>query len=124
MQKISTINLDFTINSGQVFLWDKIGNDWIGINGQDLLIARQEPFRFSSSSAKTSNFFREDDNLEKILSDISKDNLVRRATQRFKGLRLMRQDPFQCYISFICSSNASIRNIKLMLQNLCKKIWQ
>ena len=121
MQKISTINLDFTINSGQVFLWEKIGDDWIGINGQDLLIVTQKPFRFVSSSTKTSNFFREDDDLEKILPDISKDDLLRRTVRHFKGLRLMRQDPFQCYISFICSSNSSIRNIKLMLQNLCKK---
>ena len=121
MQKISTINLDVTLNSGQAFLWEKIGDDWIGINGQDLLIATQAPFRFVSSSTKTSNFFREDDDMEKILSNISKDGLVRRTVQHFKGLRLMRQDPFQCYISFICSSNSSIQNIKLMLQNLCKK---
>jgi len=121
MQKISTINLDFTINSGQVFLWDKIGNEWIGVNGQDLLIASQKPFRFISSLTKTTNFFREDDDVEKILLNISKDELVRRTVKCFRGLRLIRQDPFQCYISFICSSNSSIRNIKLMLQNLCKK---
>ncbi len=121
MQKISTINLDFTINSGQVFLWDKIGDEWIGVNGQDLLIVVQKPFRFISSSRKTRNFFREDDDVEKILFNISRDELVRRIVKRFRGLRLMRQDPFQCYISFICSSNSSIRNIKLMLQNLCKK---
>ena len=121
MQKISTINLDFTINSGQVFLWDKKGDKWTGVNGQDILIATQEPFGLISSSTKISNFFREDDDLEKILINISRDGLVRRTVQRFKGLRLMRQDPFQCYISFVCSSNSSIPNIKLMLQNLCKK---
>ncbi len=121
MQKNYTINLDFTINSGQVFLWDKKGDEWIGINGQDILIVTQKPFRLVSSSAKIRNFFREDDDLDRILLDISKDDLLRKAVQRFRGLRLMRQDPFQCYISFICSSNSSIRNIKLMLQNLCKK---
>src|SRR5437899_3691414 len=121
MQKISKINLDFTINSGQVFLWDKKGDKWTGVNGKDILIATQEPFGLTSSSTKVSNFFREDDDLEKILTNISRDSLVRRTVRRFKGLRLMRQDPFQCYISFICSSNSSIRNIKLMLQNLCKK---
>ena len=121
MQKISKINLDFTINSGQVFLWDKKGDKWTGVNGEDILIATQEPFGLTSSSTKINNFFREDDDLEKILTNISRDSLIRRTARRFKGLRLMRQDPFQCYISFICSSNSSIPNIKLMLQNLCKK---
>ena len=38
----------------------------------------------------------------------------------FPGLRLIRQNPFQCYISFIVSSNSNIPNIKSRLQNLCK----
>ena len=66
-------------------------------------------------------FFREDDNLDNIIEDISRDKLVKNAVKHFSGLRLMRQDPFQCYISFICSSNSTIRNIKRMLENLCKK---
>src|SRR3989442_6066603 len=121
MQKISKINLDFTINSGQVFLWDKKGDKWTGVNGEDILIATQEPFGLTSSSTKINNFFREDDDLEKILTNISRDSLIRRTARRFKGLRLMRQDPFQCYISFICSSNSSIQNIKQMLKRICQK---
>ncbi|MGI0046586.1 MAG: DNA-3-methyladenine glycosylase family protein [Nitrosotalea sp.] len=120
MQNNSTINLNFTINSGQVFLWDKTGDTWFGINGDDLLVIR-EPFQIVSSQKHACHFFRQDDNLSKILSDISRDNLVGRAVRQFSGLRLLRQDPFQCYISFICSSNSTIRNIKNMLTRLCKK---
>jgi N-glycosylase/DNA lyase len=121
MQKTSSINLELTIKSGQVFLWDKVESTWFGIDGEDLLIIKEEPFRIISPSTKAHNFFREDDNLDKILSHISRDKLVASAVKRFTGLRLMRQDPFQCYISFICSSNSSIRNIKNMLKNLCEK---
>jgi len=32
-----------------------------------------------------------------------------------KGMRLLRQDPLECTISFICSSNNNIKRIKLML---------
>ena len=31
------INLDHTINSGQVFLWEKFDSVWYGINGNDIL---------------------------------------------------------------------------------------
>ena len=120
MQKTSTIDIETTINSGQVFLWNKIEDQWVGVDGQDILILSQSPFSIRSSGS-TSNFFREDDNLEKILSNINRDKIVRKAVKQSPGLRLMRQDPFQCYISFICSSNSSIQNIKSMLENLCKK---
>ncbi len=120
MQSVETTNLNFTINSGQVFLWDKAGDTWYGINGDDLLVVR-EPFQIISSKRQAHHFFRSDDNLTMILSDISKDNLVGKAVKQFPGLRLMRQDPFQCYISFICSSNSSIQNIRNMLKRLCAR---
>lgn len=121
MQKTSTVNIETTINSGQVFLWNKIEDQWIGVDGQDITILNQSPFSARSSSNNINNFFREDDDLKKILSNISRDKIVARAVKQSPGLRLMRQDPFQCYISFICSSNSSIQNIKSMLENLCKK---
>jgi N-glycosylase/DNA lyase len=121
MQKTHSINLNLTINSGQVFLWNKVGGTWFGIDGEDLLVIREEPFKIISTPRKMNKFFREEDNLDKIMTDMSRDDLVKNAVKHFSGLRLMRQDPFQCYISFICSSNSSIQNIKRMLENLCKK---
>ncbi|HEX5458190.1 MAG TPA: DNA glycosylase [Candidatus Nitrosotalea sp.] len=120
MPKIPAIDIENTINSGQVFLWNKIGEQWVGIDGQDILILSQSPFD-ARSSGNIDNFLRTDDNLEKILLNIAKDKIVQRAVKQSPGLRLIRQDPFQCYISFICSSNSSIQNIKSMLENLCKK---
>lgn len=121
MRKTSTANIETTINSGQVFLWNKIEDQWIGVDGQDIITLNQSPFSARSSSNNINNFFREDDDLKKILSNISRDKIVARAVKQSPGLRLIRQDPFQCYISFICSSNSSIQNIKSMLENLCKK---
>ena len=121
MQEFTRINLDITINSGQVFLWDKIDGVWYGVNGTELLRVKQDPFEITSSQKKPNDFFRQDDNMEKILNKICRDNIVRTAVERFPGLRLLRQDPFQCYISFICSSNSSIQNIKQMLKRICQK---
>ena len=121
MQELKKIDLDITINSGQVFLWDKIDGIWHGVNGSEILKIIQEPFKIISSRKNTSDFFRQEENIEKILQSIKKDKLVRDAVTRFPGLRLLRQDPFQCYISFICSSNASIQNIKQMLKKITEK---
>jgi N-glycosylase/DNA lyase len=121
MQSISEINIDFTINSGQVFLWEKIDGIWYGVNGSNILRVTEKPFKLTSLRNNHNTFFRQDDNLIKILKEIGKDNLVRSAIKQFPGLRLMRQDPFQCYISFICSSNSSIQNIKQMIKKICDK---
>jgi len=114
------INVDNTINSGQVFLWEKHDKTWYGINGNDVLAVSSDAEIFSYSK-KSYDFFRNDDDFERILRDISRDHIVRSAVKRFPGLRLLRQDPFQCYISFIVSANSSIQNIKNTLQKLCKK---
>ncbi|MEK6833894.1 MAG: DNA glycosylase, partial [Thermoproteota archaeon] len=70
MQGLKKIDLDDTINSGQVFLWEKIGDDWYGVNGPEILKITQDPFKIISSEKKTTDFFRQDDNMKKILISI------------------------------------------------------
>ncbi len=113
------IDLENTINSGQVFLWRKNQNFWYGINGNDVLRVN-ESGKIKSLSKQKLDFFREKDNLEEILKSISKDEITKQAVKKYLGLRLLRQDPFQCYISFIVSSNSNIQKIKMCLENICK----
>ena len=115
------INIRETINSGQVFLWENYENTWFVIDGHDIIMARQTPFEVLTFSKKPKKFFREDDNYEKILKNITKDKIVKKATKHYPGLRVTRQDPFQCCISFIVSSNSNIPNIRMRLQKLCRK---
>jgi len=107
-----------SINSGQVFLWKREDRRWHGVNGNDVLEVdeRGDP----SALKKTArDFFRLDDDYAKMLADISRDPVVRSSVGRYRGLRLLRQDPFQCYITFIVSANSSIPNIKTRLERLC-----
>ena len=119
-KKFQAINVESTINSGQVFLWNKIGKKWYGVDGENILVIDEKTTKFSKNQ-KEFIFFRENDNFEEILSYLKKDKIVKKALGTFPGIRLLRQDPFQCYISFIVSSNSNIPNIKTRLQNLCKK---
>lgn len=121
MNNFSEINLDYSIHSGQVFLWEKVANAWYGINGSDVLSITPESNQIRAFSENPTDIFRQDDNSKKIIQSISKDKIVKNAVKNFPGLRLLRQDPFQCYISFIVSSNSNIQKIRLVLQNLCRK---
>ncbi len=98
MQENCTINVENSINSGQVFLWKKNGYYWYGINGQDILRIDKNGIIKSYQNLKT-DFFRKNDDLDDIIKSISKDKTVRKAIKKYLGLRILKQDPFQCLIS-------------------------
>ncbi|MFQ5497373.1 MAG: DNA-3-methyladenine glycosylase family protein [Nitrosopumilus sp.] len=120
MQKNKIIDIDNSINSGQVFLWQKIDQYWFGVNGQDVLRINKNGSIKSYQNRKT-DFFRKNDDLDRIINSISKDKIVRNAIKKYSGLRILRQDPFQCLISFIISSNSNIQKIKTSLEKISEK---
>ena len=120
MKNKFSIDIDNSINSGQVFLWKKDGTDWYGINGQDILKINKNGIVKSVLNSKT-NFFRKNDNIQEIIESISKDKTVKKAIKKYEGLKIFRQDPFQCMISFIISSNSNIQKIKNSLEKITEK---
>ena len=114
-------NIEDTINSGQVFLWKKINSKWYGINGKKTLILED---KLDVKSREIHNFFRFDDDFQKIKKQLAKDNVMKKAISNFPGMRILRQDPFQCYISFIVSSNSNIPNIQTRLQKLSQRFGE
>ena len=120
MKNKFSIDIDNSINSGQVFLWEKQGSDWYGIDGQNILKINKNGVIKSIRNSKT-EFFRKNDNIQEIIKSISKDKTVKKAVKEYEGLRIFRQDPFQCMISFIISSNSNIKKIKNSLEKITKK---
>lgn len=120
MQNNCAINVENSINSGQVFLWRKNKDVWYGVNGQNILKISKTGTIKSYQSTKT-DFFRKRDDIEKVIKSISKDKITKKAVKQYLGLRILEQDPFQCLISFIVSSNSNIQKIKTSLENISKK---
>jgi len=114
------INVIFTLESGQIFLYKKNKN-WHIVNGSDIIITSDDLKVFKSYNNMTPEYlFRLDDDIEFIKKSINKDNIINYAINKLEGLRIIRQDPFQCLISFICATNANIPRIKYMLNNILK----
>jgi N-glycosylase/DNA lyase len=65
-------------------------------------------------------FFRLDDDLDSILKDIDRDPFIHQAIQEYPGMRLIRQDPWECLLSFLCSSAKSIPHIRSIIESLCR----
>ena len=134
------INLEISINSGQMFLWNRIDNAWYGIYGEHILkfstyaadhlqqnknINNNDRFiefySFPAMKGWEQHVFRLDDDIKYILSSFANDTLLSDVIRRYPGLRVMRQEPYQCMFSFVCASNTNILMIRRMLNSLSRK---
>jgi len=124
-------NLDHTLSCGQTFRWEKKDAYWTGVVNQTAIKIQQRGtvLQFKASSNKLHkdflwHYFRLDDDLPKIYSKITKDNHIKAAINQFHGLRLVRQEPWECLTSYICATNKNIPAIKQMILNLCTRFGQ
>lgn len=112
-------DLEATLTSGQVFGWQRSSAGWIGVvNGRwvslcqqaERIIARTaEPHREGEWLA---DFLQVQVELDAILRTFPGDQPMRDAVESCRGLRLLRQDPWECLASFILSSTKQIVQIQ------------
>jgi N-glycosylase/DNA lyase len=124
LNNLCPLNLDFTLCCGQTFRWNKQGGWWYGAVEEKVIKIRQIGNELEFENVEmdfVKNYFGLYDDLSKISSQISKDEHIKRAVEAFKGLRILRQDPWECLISYICATYKNISAIKQMLSNLSKK---
>lgn len=122
-------SLSHTLSCGQTFRWRQKGDWWVGVVGQRVLKVAQRnsgSLEFVASADDVGagfvrRYFRLDDDLPRIYSDICKDKYVRGAVKRFRGLRLVRQQPWECLISYICATFKNIPAIKQMIDRLSRR---
>ena len=120
-------SLEHTLDCGQLFRWEKLGDWWYGVVADRVVKIKQDSeslmFQFFPETANhgfIEKYLRLDDDLPYILSQISKDDYMKNATALFCGLRLCRQEPWECLISYICATYKSIPAIKKMISNISR----
>jgi N-glycosylase/DNA lyase len=117
-------DLDFSLCCGQVFRWRKIDGWWYGVVGENVVKICQCGSELKSENVSqdfVKTYFGLNDDLAEISLCIAKDEYVQKALQRFDGLRIVRQVPWECLISFICATYKSIAAIELMLKKISVK---
>jgi len=117
-------DLDATLCCGQVFKWERQGRWWYGVVRDKVLKIRQLGDRLLEFDLADAGFvkayFRLDDDLPEIYEQIGKDEYAGQAIKAYRGLRILRQDPWECLISYICATYKNIASIKQMLLNLSR----
>ncbi len=114
-----------TLSSGQLFRYHlKKDGTAVVFHRDNAFSLRQEGDKIHMDGARrafVTRFLGLDHELAPILSEVNKDEHLDTAITTYHGLRIMRQDPWECLIDFVCSSCASIPKITLNLKELSKK---
>ena len=124
----SPFSLEYTLESGQLFRWQRRGEWWSGVVSGGVLRLKQEGeiLRCSVSSDRldsefVARYFRLDVDLDHALASVSKDENITRAVEKFYGLRIVGQDTWECLASFVLATNANIPRIKKMVDAISSR---
>jgi len=124
LPKNQPFSLDQTLACGQVFRWDRAADGWwTGVVGDRVIRIRQDGSRLEYSGAPAPfirHYFSLDVDLPPILATIDNDPVIHDAITRASGLRLVRQPPWECTVSYICSTNSNIPTIRRRIASIAE----
>jgi N-glycosylase/DNA lyase len=121
--RIQSFSLRDTLECGQFFRFTRgMGTYIVQSSGRIFSLAQKgdDLLYEGVDEAFLFRFFRLDESFTSVLMDIDRDPIVHRAIGQYPGLRLIRQDPWECLISYLCSSAKSIPHIRSMIEILCR----
>ncbi|MEY2488461.1 MAG: N-glycosylase/DNA lyase [Verrucomicrobiota bacterium] len=109
------LDLERTLDSGQVFHWEKCGDGYVGTIGPNgaYVEQRRERLLFSGVTPEAiGRYFALDHPLKEICQSFPDDPAMRAARDFCKGLRVIRQPRWECLATFITSSMKQVAHIR------------
>ena len=120
-------DLSMTLDSGQVFQWERHGAGFIGTIGSRPVYVEQRGealFVTRSASALVANYFALDHPLGQICAAFPDDSAMSTARAFCRGLRILRQPEWECLASFITSSMKQVAHIRQMSRALRERFGE
>lgn len=117
-----------TLDSGQAFRWVHHHGAWTGIIGRRCVRLRAGASGIIAETAEPvsdwqwlRSYLQTELDLSTVLSAFPDDEPMRAAIASCRGLRVLRQDPWECLASFILSSTKQIVQIRQIVSLLCER---
>jgi N-glycosylase/DNA lyase len=126
-------DLAATLTSGQAFRWKLRRGGWEGVVGSHWVRLRQEghsPRIIAQTAVPVSDwrwlteYLQVEQDLSGVLATFPNDAPMRAAVAACRGLRLLRQDPWECLASFLLSSSKQIVQIQQIVARLCEQFGE
>ena len=126
-------DLNLCLTMGQAFRWVRLEDGWFsGVLGENLFHIRQidsvieyrvsgphgerEPTR--ADDRLLSRYFRDNDDVGAIYAGISRDPIVANLVRQYPGMRVLRQDSWECLVAYMCSANNNIAQIARVVEKI------
>ena len=120
-------NLAMTLDSGQVFHWEQIGEGFLGAIGDQPIYLEQrgEILRVPAGSAElVSSYFALDHPLNDICASFPDDPIMNAARTDCRGLRIIRQPLWECLATFLTSSMKQVTHIRQISRALRQRFGE
>lgn len=117
-----------TLDCGQAFRWERVGDEWLGVAHGRLISVKQADGELIIYNATAEDFydiwchyFALDEDYdaidEELLGNCQNPTFVK-ALECGRGIRILRQEPWEAVCSFIISQNNNIPRIKKIIDSL------
>lgn len=129
--KTDNLNLLQTLEGGQAFRWYHDDDmNFYGFSGDRYLRLRETEGGVTLFDVEEESlpywleYFDCNTDYAQIIKAFSADETLRLASSENKGLRVLRQEPFETLISFIISQNNNIKRIRGIIGRLCESFGE
>jgi len=121
-------DLAATLTCGQAFRWQWRDPVWVGVIGGRWVRLEAGAGRLRAETAEPvpdwdwlAHYLQLATDLREVVRTFPDDEPMRAAVAACRGLRLLRQDPWECLASFILSSARQIVQIRQVVAVLCER---
>jgi N-glycosylase/DNA lyase len=124
-------DLAATLSSGQAFRWIFQDGGWNGVIGRRWVRLQAGEASITGHAAEPmsdwtwlSGYLQTDLDLAGVLATFPPDSPMQAAVNACHGLRLLRQEPWECLASFLLSSTKQIVQIRQIVALLCQRFGE
>ncbi len=121
-------DLAATVDCGQAFRWRETDSGWEGVIGARWVRLRKDADSIAAETLAEpgdwrwlADYLQADLDLAAVLATFPDDEPLRQSITACRGLRLLRQEPWECLASFILSSTKQIVQIRQIVELLCTR---
>jgi len=129
---VENYDLAATLASGQAFRWSRGEGGWTGVVDGRWVRLRAAAGRIEAETTAPAadwqwlrHYLQLEVHLPEVLAVFPRDDPALQAAARAcAGLRLLRQEPWECLASFICSSSKQIAQIQQIISRLSRRFGE
>ena len=128
---VADYDLAATLDCGQAFRWRRQENGWHGVIEGRWVGLRQHADGIAAETCEPqpdwrwlADYLQTEIDYPRVIASLPADAQLQSAVKAHRGLRLLRQPPWECLASFLLSSTKQIVQIRQIIELLCERFGE